>query len=87
MYAAAYSLRVPAECCRRMVSAPGIWLGLDVLEPWQRLKSAVYIYQGPHCTRKTGKMTQNIPVRENTGNLEFFDKTQGKHRKLCLLNF
>ena len=33
--------------------------------------------QGTHGTGKTGKMTKKIHVRENTGNLEIFAKTQG----------
>ena len=35
--------------------------------------------QGTHGTGKTGKMTQKIPVRENTGNLEILPK----HREFC----
>ena len=37
--------------------------------------------------RKQGKWQKEIPVRENTGNLEFFSKhrefCQGKHREFC----
>ena len=36
---------------------------------------------GPHCTGKTGKIPQKIPVRENTKNFE----TLQKHRGFCLL--
>ena len=36
------------------------------------------ILQGPHCTGKTGKIVKKkkkeIPVRENTGNLEILPK-------------
>ena len=39
------------------------------------------LYQGTHCTGKTGKMAKKkIPVRENTGNLEILPK----HREFGL---
>ena len=34
----------------------------------------LWLSQGTHCTGKTGKMTNNFPVRENTGNLEILSK-------------
>ena len=39
--------------------------------------------QGTHCTGKTGKMTKTFPVRENTGNFEFW----GKYKEFGLLKF
>ena len=51
-----------------------------VLDNW--CLKILYIYQGPHCTGKRGKMaTTKLPVRENTGNLEIWPK----HREFSLL--
>ena len=40
----------------------------------------IYLLQGTHGTGKTGKWPKEIPVRENTGNLEILSK----HREFCL---
>ena len=37
--------------------------------------SLIFLNEGTHCTGKTGKMAKKqIPVRENTGNLEILPK-------------
>ena len=46
-----------------------------------RVVSSNSLFQGTHCAGQTGKMAKkNIPVRENTGNLEILPK----HREFGL---